>query len=391
MSRRHEDQAFGSDSFLDIIANVVGILIILIVVAGVKVSRLPVLSMTPPVETAPQAAEPVAVVTPPASPPVAEPPPAPEASVWEEPEIEEPPRLPPRVIVAEKPLPDLPVPVAPRELVVQSETLRQTIAQLDSTRARLQAELSAASHESAQSEQQLKRLQSQTALAAQATSRERQDLAAGEKELAATREQLARLQQLLVEAEQDVEPAATPIQHRVTPIGRAVHGQELHYYLSQGRVAYVPVEELARRLRNQIDRQKEIFAKMERYEGSLDPLDGFRMSYVIQRSPLSLQEELKFGQGIIRMQVSQWVLTPEPGLESETPEQAQKRGSKFYQSLLTAGPLATLTFWVYPDSFDACRELKEFAHQHGYDVAARPLPYGVPIAGSPDGSRSVAQ
>jgi hypothetical protein len=41
MSRRGTDaeQEFGSDSFLDIIANIVGILIILIVVAGVKVAR----------------------------------------------------------------------------------------------------------------------------------------------------------------------------------------------------------------------------------------------------------------------------------------------------------------------------------------------------------------
>ena len=38
MSRRRSsgDQEFGSDSFLDIIANIVGILIILIVVAGLR-------------------------------------------------------------------------------------------------------------------------------------------------------------------------------------------------------------------------------------------------------------------------------------------------------------------------------------------------------------------
>ena len=44
MSRRHgiSQQASGDDSFLDIIANIVGILIILIVVAGVRASRAPV-------------------------------------------------------------------------------------------------------------------------------------------------------------------------------------------------------------------------------------------------------------------------------------------------------------------------------------------------------------
>ena len=44
MSRRtaRAELGFGSDSFLDIIANIVGILIILIVVAGMRVSNAPV-------------------------------------------------------------------------------------------------------------------------------------------------------------------------------------------------------------------------------------------------------------------------------------------------------------------------------------------------------------
>ncbi|MCA8999728.1 MAG: hypothetical protein KDA80_22215, partial [Planctomycetaceae bacterium] len=45
MARRTDHQPeFGSDSFLDIVANIVGILIILIVVAGVRVAQAPVLS-----------------------------------------------------------------------------------------------------------------------------------------------------------------------------------------------------------------------------------------------------------------------------------------------------------------------------------------------------------
>ena len=40
MSRRiREEQPFGSDSFLDVIANIVGILIILIVIVGMKVAN----------------------------------------------------------------------------------------------------------------------------------------------------------------------------------------------------------------------------------------------------------------------------------------------------------------------------------------------------------------
>ena len=45
MSRRRPkgELQFGSDSFLDVVANIVGILIILIVIAGLRVSQTPVM------------------------------------------------------------------------------------------------------------------------------------------------------------------------------------------------------------------------------------------------------------------------------------------------------------------------------------------------------------
>ena len=38
---RESDAGFGSDSFLDVIANMVGILIILVVVVGIRVKQMP--------------------------------------------------------------------------------------------------------------------------------------------------------------------------------------------------------------------------------------------------------------------------------------------------------------------------------------------------------------
>jgi hypothetical protein len=381
MARRDDDQAFGSDSFLDVVANVVGILIILIVIVGVRVGRTPVLAILPELPPA------IETPLPPAAEPVVEPEPEPVFVA----SLIEPPAPPPqpRVIVVEKPLPELPTPQAPAALVTQSETLRREIDQFAEARAKLEQDVQAAGRRVTTTQSQLEARATAVAVASNQAEREQAELAAGERELAATLDQLQRLRQML--AETDAEPAATTIQHRVTPIGRAVTGAELHFHLSQGRVAFVPVDDLARRLRTQIERQKALYTKVERYEGAVDPLDGFRMHYVIERNPLSFQEELKFGQNVVRMQVSQWIIQPEPALESESAEAALQRGSRFYQALMSAGRTTTLTFWVYPDSFELCGQLKEFAQQHGYDVAARPLPFGVPIAGSPSGSKSIAQ
>ena len=48
-------------------------------------------------------------------------------------------------------------------------------------------------------------------------------------------------------------------------------------------------------------------------------------------------------------------------------------------------------FGIYPDSFAEFRRLQKFGHEHGFMVAGRPLPEGVPIMGSPNGTKSSAQ
>jgi hypothetical protein len=82
---------------------------------------------------------------------------------------------------------------------------------------------------------------------------------------------------------------------------------------------------------------------------------------------------------------------PEPQLRAETAEEALSVRSQFVQRLRLADPESVLTFWVYPDSYPLFRKLQKFARNEGFTVAARPLPHGMPIAGSPQGSRSAAQ
>ena len=51
----------------------------------------------------------------------------------------------------------------------------------------------------------------------------------------------------------------------------------------------------------------------------------------------------------------------------------------------------TVTIWTYPDSFGDFRKLKKTLFELGYTTAARPLPQGILIGGSPSGSKSAAQ
>jgi hypothetical protein len=393
MSRnRQEEQAFGSDSFLDIICNMVGILIILIVIAGIRVARAParptadtLAQSTPAIAvTSPEIIVPTTVATPPQKLPTLD-----ITRVSEQLDrtpIPDP--LVPAPRFVESPLPPIPRPELSAERRAEETALRRALEDLAASRRQLEAtqresaaRLAAVAQEAADLERQVSQRQ-------QALQSNRDQLAAGEAELAETAERLSILKTRLTE---DDAPPAQVIHHAVTPIGRVVTGEELHFHLSGGRVTPVPIEDLARRLKAEIEHKREMFAKLPRYEGTIGPVDGFRMSYVIERMQLSLAEELKHGPQVVRMQVTQWTMLPEPDLPSETADEAIQRGSGFYNALLTAGPSATMTFWVYEDSFDLCRRLQDFAHQHGYDVAARPLPHGIPITGSPEGSKSISQ
>jgi hypothetical protein len=50
-----------------------------------------------------------------------------------------------------------------------------------------------------------------------------------------------------------------------------------------------------------------------------------------------------------------------------------------------------VTLWVYPDSFEVYRKLRDYLHDHDVTVAGRPLPDGVPIASSRHGTVSRGQ
>jgi hypothetical protein len=161
--------------------------------------------------------------------------------------------------------------------------------------------------------------------------------------------------------------------------------------LLNGRVSRVPLNQLASEVQHEIERRKDILLTRNFFQGTTQPIDGYVMEYVLQRQAMTLQDEMRMGRGVIRIGVSGWVIRPGGQLVTENADQALQPGSAFQQALAQEGPSATVTFWVYPDSFEIHRQLKAFAHDAGYWVASRPLPDGVPIAGSPQGSKSHAQ
>ena len=378
MSRRRPkgEQQFGSDSFLDIVANIVGILIILIVIAGLRVSQTPVMihrqkvapEETPSVPSAPMPL--VAAVQPPDA-VIADPVPA----------------FAPTPTVEPPPLPEL---VPPGELVDLTKQLEAQIAVSSEEEEELAAKLRKWSQRQAELIERQKAMQGALALSAEELEKNRKQAAKDEADLELARETLVRLAKQLEELQLKPINVQT-LEHRITPVSRVVNGKEKHYRLQGNRVAEVPVDELVNRLKEQIDRRKDWLVKTRQHQGQIGPLRGFTMQYLVRVDSLSGLEEMRVGHGGYRISLSGWEIRPEMDMRGESETVALRKGSQFYQSILGAAPDTTLTFWVYPDSFEIYRKLQKFTHDHGFSVAGRPLPEGVHISGSPNGSKSASQ
>lgn len=383
MSGRHRGELqFGSDSFLDVVCNIVGVLIILLVMAGMRANQSPVVlpddEMTPAV---PAVSEPI---TP-------DPAPLPLLAETSATAIPLPPpvmSLPVEEPVEEEPLPPL---EPPPEFVAAAESLNDEIQSLRRSAGSAKQKLTDA-HESLENLEQ--RLQTARELyerkAAEATVVEQQQ-AATTSALDSLRSTISQLQGQLRETQSQPSAAGSQIEHRITPMSRVISGEERHFQLLHNRVAIVPMEKFRERLKDQVERKKDIMAKTRQHHAQIGPIDGFVLKFIMQRDSLSAVDELRNGPGMYRVSVVHFELEPQRDLPTETAEQALTPGSRFYGALLDAPADTTMTFWVYPDSFDIYAKLRQLCHAENFLVAGRPLPEGMPIAGSPSGSRSSGQ
>jgi len=320
----------GSDSFLDVITNIVGILIILVMVIGARVRQLVLAGPAPD-----------------ASPAIA----ALEAEVSE---------LGRTLVSAEGEL---------DELQEQVRTVELAAAEAADARLQLATGVAAAKVEVA-------RLEGQRDAAAVAAA-----------ERAARRRGLeAEIHRCTLAAEGLASAAATTQQVLAypTPIGRTVHGDEIHFRLAEGRIAYVPLEELFELAKAHTQRNVGSLADLASRVVTVGPARDFNLDYVVEA-----KVDQARGQVLVRSR--EWVVRPVRPAIGEPIDEALAESSRFRAALAGVRPDTTVTIWCYPDSFEAYRRVRAELHRLGVPTAGRPLPEGAPIGGSTEGSKSVVQ
>ncbi|MCG6156243.1 hypothetical protein [Rubinisphaera margarita] len=375
-SRRNADTLeAGSDSFLDIVANIVGILIILIVIAGVRMSQAPTIRELI-VESTPV---PVEVILPPL--------PAALSHRFR----------PEQATTAASRLEQIDAPVLGSTAVLNPVSVAGTppiadLSTLDPLRLRNQSRSQSNLARSAElaklaaERDRLKTLIAAKTAASAAYDQQMHDLNQREQQLAVQR---AAIVQQLTLMESTTKTRRT-IEHQVVPVSRVSTGQEWHFELREGKVAYIPLSELIDQVRAKVQQRLGWIAKYGTYESVIGPTAGFSMRFIADRESKSLVDEITTN-GQVRIVLQQWELVPVGDATRETLKEASRENSLFQMELQRISRADTITFWVYPDSFELYQELSRQAQARGYHVAARPLPQGKLITGSPQGSKSLSQ
>ncbi|MEM6473760.1 MAG: hypothetical protein AAF802_29645 [Planctomycetota bacterium] len=349
--RRRDGVSVGHDAFLDIVANLVGILIILVVVLGAQSQG--VLNQTD----------------------------GEEASVALEDDVVDPDLMP----AGESSLRELAV-AAAKAASAQQDSIRleRSIKELDleiartSERRTVLLALLQEARSAWESEQD--KLDSDKVAAAEKAA----EVDKLEQELLQLAGQRSRLE--------NATPQVIAISHLPTPIAKTVFGEEVYLRLKNNRLSIVPLERLTEEIKRDFQRTSG-GSRSGVSDAAVGPVQGFVARYVMNRR----NELVSDGSAVARMTRAQVLMASFEPLEEPFGDPIEDvLANDDWLDVALAGyqpGITTVTIAVYPDSYASFRKLKERIYSKGYATAGRPIVDGRPIivnfAGG--GTRSLAQ
>ncbi|HVS39439.1 MAG TPA: hypothetical protein VMS17_28030 [Gemmataceae bacterium] len=357
MIRRRRPQReipFSFDSFLDVVANVVGIILRLILVAWVGArSYHPTPTTTP--ATAPLADnEPVDAPEPPA-------PPDRLADDLEQ---------------------------QRRALAAAQQQLLDQLHQWEQARdLRTETE-----HKLTNETARLQALQAQRAAAEQAAADHGKKVETAALSLPEIRSRVQNVSAELEKLQKSAPPAKHALRYK-TPVSQALQTEELFFECKGGRVTLIDVGAMLEQMNRERESKARQLATQWEVEGATDPVGAFRMHYDLERERGAVDGP--GGPPAPGMQFSysiSWMVEPVAEMRGEGADAALAATSDFRKVVDALDPKTTaVTFWVYSDSYSLYRRLRDYLHDRDFVVAGRPLMEGMPIGSSRRGTASRGQ
>lgn len=182
---------------------------------------------------------------------------------------------------------------------------------------------------------------------------------------------------------QNLQPVIQTIQHYPTPIARTVFSDEIHFRLKGGRIAYVPLDELVSAMKQSWQENANHIRRVKNTSEIVGPIDNFRMRYETHAI-----RQAGTGQ-VSGVAMKQFELHPLHDFIGEEIESALTQGSVFRSRMARLTPRkTTISLWVYPDGYADLERLQAWLRETGFQTACWPLKYDGLIRGGPQGFRT---
>jgi len=211
-----------------------------------------------------------------------------------------------------------------------------------------------------------------------------------EQEMSELEKQLANLLQQQGDV-QSIKQSTAILQHLPTPMAKTVFGRELHVMMRGNKTAVIPWERLIAMLKSEARRSAERNSQKDRFVNQLGPVDGFLMTYGL-KSQSGIMSDGSSTRLARTIELEKFELEPTADVIYESVAETMATSGRLRLELASyTAQHTTVTVWVYPDSFNEFRMLTEKLFTQGFLCAARPLPFHIRIGASPHGSASTAQ
>jgi len=191
-------------------------------------------------------------------------------------------------------------------------------------------------------------------------------------------------------------PPPGHVLHYRTPVSQPVEADQFFFECRAGRVTFIDIASLLEEAHHGLeDRAKELRNRWQ-VTGVAGPIGAFRLHYTLEREHGALDAVVPgaapVDAGGFRYELSRWVVEPVAALRGESLAEALGQASEFRRITDRLDPRqAVVTFWVYPESFALFRGLRDHLYDRGLVVAGRPLPESVPVTATRNGSLSRGQ
>ncbi len=160
-----------------------------------------------------------------------------------------------------------------------------------------------------------------------------------------------------------------------TPVSRNLQSEELIFECRNGKVCAVDIGAMMEEISEKMQELGEKLRSRWEVEEVTQPHGPFKLRYTLERERSAIELANP------SLPPNGWVLEPLDNDRGETLEQALKPDSEFLKIILGLdGEQTAVSFCVYPDSFPVYRRLRDLVHERNIVVAGRPLVKDAPIA-----------